>query len=37
MEKDLEIVLKKALRIEDMKQEFKETCEKALKLLREKD
>ena len=37
MEKDFEIVLKKALRIEDMKSEFKEACEKVLKLLKEKD
>jgi len=36
-EKDLEIVLKKVLRIEEIKPEFKEACEKALKLLKEKD
>jgi len=37
-EKDLEIVLKKVLRIESIDPEFKEACEKALKLLKkEKD
>jgi len=36
-EKDLEIVLKKVLRIESINPEFKEACEKALKLLKEKD
>jgi hypothetical protein len=35
---NLEIVLKKALRIENINPEFKEACEKALKLLKkEKD
>jgi len=33
-EKDLEIVLKKALRIESIDPEFKEACEKALKHLK---
>jgi len=33
-EKDFEIVLEKVLRIEEIKPELKEVCEKALKLLK---
>jgi len=33
-EKDLEIVLEKALRIDGISAELKEVCEKALKLLK---
>ena len=33
-EKDFEFILKKALRIENIKPELKEACAKALKLLK---